>query len=242
MTDLLQLMKERQSSRTPFDPKAPVSRQDLQQILEAGSWAPTAHNMQNFEALVVDDNKILKQISEIEFPVSKSFIQENYLQLSFSEEELQRKKTGVLATMFPKSWLKPNQIPLKIQNENTDSQTERHHQLLSCTALIILLYDPAKRAPASEGDFLGIMSIGCVLENMWLMAASLGIGLHVVSALSAEEPEMKIKKMLDIPDFLKIAISFRLGYPIFSPKYLRVRREIGGFAHINHYGKLGLAD
>lgn len=235
MKELLRLIKTRQSSRTPFDPDRPIDNKDLMQILEAGTWAPTAHNMQNFEALVVDDQHLLKQIRELDFPASETFIQENYLQLSFSETELKAKKTGVLSTMFPKSWLHPGLIPEHSRPEAEHPALERHHQLLSCPALVCLLYNPARRAPASEGDFLGVMSLGCVLENMWLMAASLGIGFHVVSALSGEKVEQELKKMLHIPDELHIAISFRLGYPLSSPAYLRVRRDVNDVVHFNSF-------
>jgi nitroreductase len=238
METLISLMRHRQSSRTPFDPERPVAKKDMLQILEAGSWAPTAHNMQNFEAIVVEDKDLLKRISEIDFPASETFIQENYLQLSFSEDELKRKKTGVMGTMFPKSWLHPGLIvEHSRENEVEYPLLERHHQLLSCPALVIVLYNPARRAPASEGDFLGIMSLGCVLENMWLMAAGLGIGFHVVSALSGDHVEEELKKLLHIPPELRVAISFRLGYPTASPAYLRVRRDLRDFVHYNHFLK-----
>jgi len=57
MQDILKLIQTRHSARMPFDPDRPVAKSDLQQILEAGRWAPTAHNMQNYEILVVDDKK-----------------------------------------------------------------------------------------------------------------------------------------------------------------------------------------
>lgn len=50
--------------------------------------------------------------------------------------------------------------------------------------LLVVVYVPGKRAPASEGDFLGIISLGCAMENMWLTAESLGIGLHIKFAQS----------------------------------------------------------
>lgn len=236
MQGLLKLIKERQSSRTPYDPLRPISKEDLRQILEAGSWAPTAHNMQNFEVVVVDDKKILKDIANIQFPTSETFIRENYQQLSFSEEELKKKKTGVLGTMFPKSWLNPAFVPNRADDDEVEHPLmERHNQLLTCPTLVMVLYDSSRRAPASEGDFLGIMSLGCVLENMWLMASSLGIGMHIVSALSGIYAENEIKRMLNIPDHLSIAISFRLGYPTASVKYLRVRRDVDDFMHYNHF-------
>ena len=241
MQELLSLLKARQSSRTPFDPERPVAKKDMLQILEAGSWAPTAHNMQNFEVVVVDDKDVLGQLRNIQFPMSETFIRENYLQLSFSEEELKKKKTGVLGTMFPKAWLNPVFIPGRADDDETEHPlTERHDQMLACPALLIVLYDRSRRAPASEGDFLGIMSIGCVLENMWLMASSLGIGFHVVSSLSGYYAEGEIRRILNIPAHLSIAVSFRLGYPKTPVNYLRVRRDTGDFVHHNNFGNKGL--
>ncbi len=45
MRDILDILQARHSSRIPFDPERRVAEQDLQRILEAARWAPTAHNM-----------------------------------------------------------------------------------------------------------------------------------------------------------------------------------------------------
>ena len=105
----------------------------------------------------------------------------------------------------------------------------------SSPVLLIVLYDPARRAPASEGDFLGIISLGCAMENMWLMAASLGIAFHVVSALSGDRVEKEVKRILDIPVALKIAFACRLGYPVTPVAQLRVRRDTEDFTSHNHF-------
>ncbi len=235
MSDLLKLIKERHSSRVLFDPDKPVAKRDLNKILEAGSWAPTAHNMQNFEVIVVDDKKLINKISSIRASVSLTFIKENYKQLSFSVEELKKRKTGVLGTMFPLSWRKPN-----IKKEDiakTDSNSLMKEELNSTPVLGIVIYDPSRRAPASTGDFLGIISLGCIMENMWLMANSLGMDFHIVSSLSNGSFGKEIKKLLKIPDELVIAYSFRLGYALKEYKYLRVRREVKNFMHYNSYIK-----
>jgi len=84
---------------------------------------------------------------------------------------------------------------------------------------------------------LGIVSLGCVMENMWLMANSLGVSFHVVSAIGRGPVEKEIKTILNIPDHLKIPFAFRLGYPISSAaKYPRVRRDIEDFTHHNRFG------
>jgi nitroreductase len=62
MSDIFKIIRERRSERVPFDPNHPVPKEDLMQILEAGRWAPTAHNMQNFDLVVVDDEEVLDKI------------------------------------------------------------------------------------------------------------------------------------------------------------------------------------
>ncbi|MGA2822862.1 MAG: nitroreductase family protein [Bacteroidales bacterium] len=240
MKELLKLIQKRQSSRMPFDTKRPIAKQDLIQILEAGRWTPTAHNMQNFEIIVIDDEKLLVSIGNIKRPISETFIRENYQQLSFSEEDLLIKKTGLLAAMFPPSWRNPD-FRLDKKDEKADSSTQRTFP--TCPVMLIVVYDPAKRAPASEGDFLGILSLGCLMENMWLMANSLGISFHIISSLSSDTIEKEVKNLLHVPEKLKIAFSCRLGYTGSTPaKYLRVRRDIKDFTYHNKFGnKLSFA-
>jgi nitroreductase len=81
MNELLRLIQERYSARIPFDSSRLVTKQELKQILEAGRWSPTAHNMQNFEIIVVDDKNILEAIGNIKYKISETFIEENYQQL-----------------------------------------------------------------------------------------------------------------------------------------------------------------
>ena len=227
MSEVLEQIRKRQSDRVPFDETRKIPEGELKKILEAGSWAPTAHNMQNFEVVVVDDPTIIRQIAAIRRPVSAQFVLENYKQLSFSEQELKKKKVGLLGAMFPPFMLTPGaEIP-----------KEGRPVLLSTPTLLVVVYDPRRRAPASEGDFLGIISLGCVMENMWLEAKSLGIGFHIVSALGAPHIAQEVKHILGVPPQLQIAFTCRVGYPAEGHGYyLRVRRDVEEFAYKNRYG------
>jgi len=241
MSNLLELIRKRRSSRVPFDPGRAVKMQDLNAILTAASWSPTAHNMQNFEAIVVDDPRTLHAIGEIKSGLSETFIRENYQQLSFSEEELKRKKTGVLAAMFPPSWRDPKLFSRLEEAAFAEGPSFMSSTIRDCPTLLFVTRDSRRRAPASEGDVLGFISLGCVMQSMWLMAAELGIGFQILSAFSAERVEAEVQKILGIPAHLKIAFTVRLGYP--KPEaaaglqhYLRVRREVPDFSFHNRYG------
>ena len=233
MANLMKLIEQRHSSRGLVDQKRLVTSKDLRQILEAGRWAPTAHNMQNFEVVVVDDEKILKEIGRIKSQISEEFIKENYEQLSFSKKEFLRKKVGILASRFPASWTDPARLDEAVR-EGRWSLQER---IQGSPTLLIVIYDSRKRAPASDGDVLGIMSLGCVMENMWLMAQLLRIGFHVLSVFSGIPVEKEVKKILNIPGYMKIAFAVRVGYPRSAPtNYLRVRRDVKDFVHYNRFG------
>lgn len=235
MRDILECIKHRQSTRAPFDSKHRVSKEDIRKILEAATWSPTAHNMQNFEIVVVDDADLLARIGAITTRISIDFVKENYEQLSFSEEELKKKKTGLLGLMFPPSWRDPQGLDIeKVKKEISPGRL--NDTLRGGPILMLVLYDSRKRAPASEQDVLGFISLGCVMENMWLTAHDLGIGVHIMSVFSSDSVEKEIKQILHIPTHMKIAFAVRMGYPVAAPtKYLRVRRDVEDFTHFNRY-------
>ena len=233
MKEIHRIIQDRQSARVPFDPNRKVSRGDLKEILDAVRWTPTAHNMQNFSIIVVDDREVLEIIGNVKSRISEVFLRENYEQLSFSKEELLQKKTGILGSMFPPSWVDPTKM---IEAASESATMPLTQSIRGSPCILIVVYDPKKRAPASEGDVLGFMSLGCVMANMWLMASSLGISLQILSTFAAPSVEKRVKQVLGIPEQLRIAYTCRLGYPTGSTKYLRVRRDIEDFAHYNKFG------
>jgi nitroreductase len=189
--------------------------------------------MQNFEIIVIDDKEVLEQIGKIKSRVSEAFIRENYQQLSFSEEELLRKKVGILGTNFPPDWMDPAKLDKAVRESVPRSLRER---IRGSPLLLIVMYDSGKRAPASEGDVLGFISLGCIMENMWLMAHSLGVSVHILSVFSEKTVEQKVKQILKVPDFMKVAFAVRLGYPASkSAGHLGVRRDIEMFTHYNKF-------
>jgi nitroreductase len=231
MRDLLDIMWQRHSCRAPFDPDRGIGEHDLQRLMDAARWSPTAHNMQNFEIIVVDDKQRLGEISAIHLPPSETFQVDESLQLSLSEAELLKRRTGLLAGMFPASWHEPDA-------ERTAGSGARHiylgRTISACAALLIVVYD--RRMRQSEGDTLGIMSLGCVMQNLWLMAESLGISMQILSAVGEHEIADRVRDILAVPRHMSIAFAARLGYPATaSESHYRVRRRIEDFTHRNRY-------
>ena len=239
MTEVLEIIRQRHSTRGAFDLTRPIEKTQLHQILEAARWAPTDHNMQNFEILIVDDKEKLVAVGQIPAELSEDFLRENYAQLSFSKEELLIKKRGMLASEFPPAWIDP-----EAWNPTSDYTSQLSFLARSVgetPLLLIVLYDATKRAPASEGDVLGHMSLGCVLENMWLASESLGVGFHVLTVFSNGRVQEQVKRLLHVPPQMKIAFACALGYPAnSSDESLRVRRNLEDFIHHNQFGRKDL--
>ena len=236
MRDLLEIMWQRHSCRAPFDPDRKIREHELQRILDAARWSPTVHNAQNFEIIVVDDKRRLKEISAIQLPPSETFDVDDFRELSFSEAEVLRHKTGLLAGMFPASWQEED------GGQELGSGARRTYlgrTIPMCAALLVVIYDSRMRC--AEGDTLGNMSLGCVMQNVWLMAESLGISTQVLSAVSEIEIANRVRRLLDVPGHMNVAFAVRLGYRVTaSERHLRVRRGIEDFTHRNRYAQRGI--
>ena len=237
MKEVFDVIRERQSTRVPFDPNKPISKENLNQILEAARWTPTGHNMQNYEILVIDDKELLEKIGNIKTRILEEFLRDNFKELSFSEEELKQKEIGILAAGFPPDWVDPAKIsqvaqqspPIPLSNSIRGSPT-----------LLMIFYDPSKKAPASAADVYGFISLGCLMENIWLASTALEIGMQILSLSATVSIEQELKQILGIPEHLKIAYTIRLGYPVASAEYLRVRREVEEFTHLNKFENRGI--
>jgi len=232
---LLTLIQKRHSTRGPFNPDRAVTTQQVKLILEAARWAPTPDNMQNFAIVVVDEKDPLEAIGKIPAEMSETYLRETYDHISFSEKELSHKKTGTLASIYPRAWTDP-----EAWNPESDARSQLTllgKAVLQQQVLLVVLYDSSIHSPDSKGDALGLMGLGCVMENMWLMSESEGLGMHVLTVFRNGAVEKQVQRALHIPPHMKIAFACSLGYPATPAEpYLRVRRELEDFVHHNQFG------
>lgn len=234
MRDMLDIMWQRHTCRSAFDPNRHITEPDLQRILDAARWAPTAHNTQNFEVVVIDNARYLEAIRAIELPPVETFTRENFHPLSLPEAETLRRRTGLTARMLPASWLEAATVQ---EDAAAAHLSYIGRSIQECPLLLVVLYDSRPTAPGSEGRALDLMSLGCVMQNIWLMSENLGISMQILTALDSSGLEDRVRAILGIPPCLNIGFAARLGYPADdSESYLRVRRRISEFTHRNRYG------
>jgi nitroreductase len=231
---MFDIMWQRHTCRSAFNRHRHITEPDLQRILDAARWAPTAHNTQNFEVVAIDNERYLGAIRAIELPPAETFIRENFHQLSLPDAETLQRRTGLSASMLPESW----QEAALAQGDAASAQLSYvGRSIQECPLLLVVLYDSRLAAPAPDGRALDLMSLGCVMQNMWLMSENLGISMQILTALGTNGVEDRVRSILGIPAHLSVAFAARLGYPTDdSEGYVRVRRRISDFTHRNRYG------
>lgn len=165
MSEILKNIQDRQSARVPYDPTRQVPREDLIKILEAAKWTPTAHNMQNFDIIVVNDKAVLDKIGNIKSRISEEFLRENYEQLSFSKDELLKKKTGILGSMFPPEWVDPAKISEAVQKAMPMPLTQ---SIRESPTLLIVVYDSRKELLLHMGMFWDLSVLGVLWRTCGL--------------------------------------------------------------------------
>lgn len=231
--NLLTRMHERHSTRS-FDGDRKIEPGVMQDIYEAARWAPTGHNMQNFQLLVVDDGQLLERIGRIKVQFSPEFIKWNAGIVSHSEEELKQKKVGMLASGFPPSWYTKEAIEGKADPATLKGSVARIMADAPVLMLVLLRADAGGMNP--NGSPNDIMSIGCMVENVWLIAQAKGLGMRIASPIAAVEGQLR--EILGFPSEMKVATCCCLGYPApGAPREPRVRRDIDDFVFLNGYAK-----
>ncbi len=239
--DFQELVKYRRSSRWLFS-KKPIPDGDLRKILEAARYAPTPHNTQPFEIIVVKDREVIKQLSKVGFRLDEEAVMGHFEWTRHTREELETKKDGVYIDALPKFVLDLKDNPDLIGDDQFWEKTMELYSYLiqsSAALLFILLAEKKPRIGALAGLW-GIISIGGVMQNIWLASNDLGISVQVVSGqLMVPESARKIREILHIPDKeYRLMLIMRLGYEGKFGKYgTKIRRDLRDFVHFNQFSK-----
>lgn len=204
---LIGLMRSRRSIR--MFRKVPVEKERLQQIIEAGRYAPTVLNRQQHQYVVVHSKEKIRKMRRLATEALN-------LQGERIEKAMQSNQEG--------------EEPRTTQNRLRQSNTEEWYLklwrempgllaqgvdrlLFHAPAAILIHVDPSEsRYPHLEA--------GLAAMQMLLMAEALGLGTCLCGFLStAVETSSELRSLLEIPDTHKIPIAFVVGVP--NVQYLK---------------------
>jgi 5,6-dimethylbenzimidazole synthase len=212
---LLKLVKTRQSVRK-FRPD-PIPEDTINKILEVARWAMSGANSQPWEFVVVTDAEIKKQLRDAYSEYNTDFIfwMEQQREYNLRHPSYQVKNDPHESLRFNKAKANWHQAP----------------------AVIVVLGDGRRQ----WGTVMGAHTFGRDQSHLTdslanasflihLAVASLGLTSEWVS-IHIEEPH---KRILGVPDLLKLYLIIPIGYPD-VPAHEGVRRPLKDFVHRERY-------
>jgi nitroreductase len=230
---VLHAIQQRHSSRLGFEVGRSVSESDLQKMLEAAQAAPTFANAQDFELVVVDNPQMLRQICELPGDISKEYVHANFEHVHFQAELGAEQRIGLLAHDSAAEQLSDGQWSSR---KNLSQQLSMLGlQLDSHQTLIFGVSDLNRYRTGSTAERLTLMSLGCVIENLWLAAEAIGLGFNMLTILCDGPTQHRLKPILHLPAAMEIAFVCAVGYPKQVESRKTARRTLEEFVHRGVY-------
>jgi len=200
--NLDEAIRHRRSIRK-FKLDVPVPREDIEAIVEAGSWAPSSTNIQPWRFIVVEDRETISRMAQVVYDKFQAL----------SKEALSRGEKRVAAfCRFLRSY--------------TSFFTDAPLVIVACTKpyenpVLKMPMNTVLKKVETLGD-LGVdvkpividtvqKSVAMAIQNMLLKAHSLGYGTCAMDGpLAVGET---IREMLGIEDDLELVMFIPLGVP-----------------------------
>lgn len=205
----------------------PLREEDIREIITAANRAPSHFNSQPWDFILVTDEKVRKEIGVIAGEsmnqlISKGVFFKRYLKyFRFSKSEIEETKSGIFIDKIP-TILRPFISKIFGDDGVKFLNFLRVPNILGKDAKKIVSESPLllgfmlrkeEYKPGEKSGIYSLISMGAALQNIWLTATSLGIGLQFVSTpMEIPENWEKILRILKVPDTHELMAVYRLGY------------------------------
>lgn len=226
----------------------------LRRIVASAQRAPSGHNSQPWEFVVVDDPELIQHIAKIIAAIFDDFLATSshmvtwmknfHIWLRWSREELKSRGDGIYFQRFIQDeWeelasLTEEQAIRTRMIELFGSNGRPYGPVVTAPCLIFTLLNSERKIPDYSADMLALTSAGAAMQNLRLAAYELGIAVHEQSMLyDLPETRDAMSQLLGIPGHFKIVGGMRLGYPARAAKssLTNVRRPVETVMHCNGY-------
>lgn len=223
---LFDAIKSRRTTNGPFQPR-PIAAEHIHTIIEMASHAPSHFNSQPWRFVVVQDEQRRQQIAEIAGESMRLLMEEGTFwrrysrYFRFSQSEVDQTADGIHLDNMPKV-LKPFVRYIfspkggTIVNKFQVPRVLGHdaHKLVAGSPLILGI--TLTRTEYQQGELsslYSVISLGAVIQTIWLAATSLGMGMQFISTpMEVDGQWEKIVDLLQIPDDQALVVLFRMGY------------------------------
>jgi len=251
--ELMEAIKGRSMYRGAFQERR-VEELILRQILEAAIWAPSGHNSQPWEVIVLDDPHIIERIAVLSGEAFDEFLKKskdlkawvrNWMRwLRWSQEDLDEAGDGIyLSRMSETAWKQMSTLEsledLRAKLKEIFPVGLKPSKLITrALCIIYTLLDTRKNIPDSSRGLMSLTSAGAAIQNMRLAAHALGLAAHELSPLyDLRETRKGVGKLLKIPNHFRIVSAMRVGYPDGPVTHVRthVRKPLEKLVHRNRF-------
>ena len=194
---ITELLNARRSIREFKD--KPVEKDLIEKIIDGARFAPSAHNTQSTEFVVVQDKEVLNKITELTTHFLNKIIKQ------FSNPML---KKFFLLVARDETEGAIDLLPLfKVYVKNVEDGKD----VILHNAPVLLIFH------AKRNVIFSSVNANLVLQNASLIAEGLGLGsFYGGFVIAACERDNSIQKLLSIPGTHKIYAVMALGYPKFE--------------------------
>lgn len=225
--ELLETILKRRTTNTRFQ-ETPLSDAHIRTLIEAASYAPSHMNSQPWRFVIIRDDKRRRSLARVaresmRIVMERGAFWKRYLKyFRFSREETDKTGDGIHIDKLPAiirplaqyifsekgaEWMIKLRVPSILA---LDSQ-----KLIASSPLIlavVLTKDEFRRQELS--GMYSTLALGMAIENIWLTATSLGIGIQFISLPMEAGGDMwqKCINLVDVPDDYELIALFRLGY------------------------------
>jgi len=193
---LLELIHSRRSKRLFTD--EPMDRADVEKLLEAARFAPSGHNEQTTEFVVVQDKAVIRAIGDATAAALKKMGQQyqNPVAKTIMRATLGKRKSSYLFELAP-------------ELTGLVSPYEEGTDWILRGAPLLLLF-----CADSAGDFFARVNADLALHNAALAAETMGLGCFYAGfvVLAADRSD-EIGHLVNLPETHQIYGALAMGHP-----------------------------
>lgn len=224
--DVFDAILNRRTTNTAFIDKK-VSEEDISTLVKMASFAPSHFNSQPWRFIIIDNEDTILKIAKIAGDSMVNLMDDGRFwkqyrkYFRFDDEEIEKTRDGIHIDHMP-PFLKPfakqiftetgGKIISKFRVSRILGNDEEKLVAGSPILFVITLTKEEYKKEELSG-FYSVISMGAVIQNLWLSTTALGMGMQFIST-PGEIPENwgKIVQLLEIPDTYEMMAIFRMGY------------------------------
>lgn len=205
----------------------PVSLEHQHRLMEAASRAPSHFNSQPWRFILITDDELRRQVSEIAgrtmqgLMAGGKFFTRYRKYFRFSQAEMDERRDGIFIDRLPKA-LRPfikhvfSSTGQKVLNTLRVPKTlgkDNAELVASSPLLLAAMLTKEEYRPGELSALYSLLGLGMAIENIWLTTVDLGMGIQFVSTpMEFPDAWAELSELLRIPDDLELLAVYRLGY------------------------------